>query len=474
MSGCAAADKQQITARAAGSVLTHLGARDYDPVAGRFLTVDPVLDTASPQQMNGYSYGNNNPIGNSDPAGTDPAGACSFWDNRRCGPHNKPPSCGSSASCDHDSGADQYVPPPGGGTSQGGGSDPRSAVVANAQCNYETGHPCTGTSEYADCALQQIDRAELDAALNQADGGGILAYLSIVGNFLCGLTGSGGGHNASAPCRGTSGKDSYKAGSYVSWLSIVLPGGEGRADARAGSKAAAETGEGAATTVGRDAAQSCLNSFTADTPVTLADGTQEPISKVKVGDKVLATDPETGETRSEPVEQLIRHSGEHAMVHISLADGSVLDATGGHPIWDATTGQFAQASKLQPGDKIETSNGQLITITALTGYSADLTAYNLQISTIHTYYAGSTPVLVHNSCDPMSFNQMNQAIQRGQAPKGIYRIDRGKVPGAEQPHAVFGRGQGAPSLNIDGTWKHGYVDLTNSQTEWLRSNGWNI
>lgn len=34
----------------------------------------------------------------------------------------------------------------------------------------------------------------------------------------------------------------------------------------------------------------------------------------------------------------------------------------------------------------------------MTGYTADLTAYNLQISTIHTYYAGTTPVLVHNSC----------------------------------------------------------------------------
>jgi hypothetical protein len=28
-----------------------------------------------------------------------------------------------------------------------------------------------------------------------------------------------------------------------------------------------------------------------------------------------------------------------------------------------------------------------------------LTAYNLQISGIHTYYVGVTPVLVHNSCE---------------------------------------------------------------------------
>lgn len=32
--------------------------------------------------------------------------------------------------------------------------------------------------------------------------------------------------------------------------------------------------------------------------------------------------------------------------------------------------------------------------------SADLTVYNLTIDGIHTYYAGTTPTLVHNSCGP--------------------------------------------------------------------------
>lgn len=95
---------------------------------------------------------------------------------------------------------------------------------------------------------------------------------------------------------------------------------------------AADTGGTAA----EDLAKSCVNSFTADTPVTMADGSTKPIKDVKVGDKVLATDPQTGETRAEPVVALIRHSGEHSMVLVTLADGSVLDATGGHKVWDAT------------------------------------------------------------------------------------------------------------------------------------------
>jgi RHS repeat-associated protein len=52
--------------------LTHLGAREYDPATGRFASVDPVLDTGSPQQMNGYGYANNSPASLADPQGTDP------------------------------------------------------------------------------------------------------------------------------------------------------------------------------------------------------------------------------------------------------------------------------------------------------------------------------------------------------------------------------------------------------------------
>ncbi|WP_051366085.1 putative adhesin [Hamadaea tsunoensis] len=50
--------------------LTHLGAREYDPGTGRFISVDPELDTSDPQQLNAYTYSNNNPITLSDPAGT--------------------------------------------------------------------------------------------------------------------------------------------------------------------------------------------------------------------------------------------------------------------------------------------------------------------------------------------------------------------------------------------------------------------
>ncbi|MFC0629269.1 RHS repeat-associated core domain-containing protein [Kribbella deserti] len=54
----------------ASTRLTHLGAREYDSKMGRFISVDPVMDLSDPQSLNGYSYGNSNPLVYTDPAGT--------------------------------------------------------------------------------------------------------------------------------------------------------------------------------------------------------------------------------------------------------------------------------------------------------------------------------------------------------------------------------------------------------------------
>lgn len=48
---------------------THLGAREYDPNTGRFLSVDPLVNYGDPQTLHGYAYSNNSPITYSDPDG---------------------------------------------------------------------------------------------------------------------------------------------------------------------------------------------------------------------------------------------------------------------------------------------------------------------------------------------------------------------------------------------------------------------
>jgi len=49
--------------------LTHLGAREYDPALGRFVSGDPVFDDGDPQSWSGYAYAGNSPVTSSDPSG---------------------------------------------------------------------------------------------------------------------------------------------------------------------------------------------------------------------------------------------------------------------------------------------------------------------------------------------------------------------------------------------------------------------
>ncbi|MCC0098955.1 hypothetical protein K7B10_30100 [Streptomyces flavotricini] len=49
--------------------LTHIGARDYDPLIGRFISVDPIMDLKDSQQLHGYTYANQNPWTYWDPTG---------------------------------------------------------------------------------------------------------------------------------------------------------------------------------------------------------------------------------------------------------------------------------------------------------------------------------------------------------------------------------------------------------------------
>ncbi|MFJ4678554.1 RHS repeat domain-containing protein [Kitasatospora sp. NPDC088783] len=49
--------------------LENLGAREYDPVIGRFLSVDPLLESGDPNQTNGYAYSGNDPVTGADPTG---------------------------------------------------------------------------------------------------------------------------------------------------------------------------------------------------------------------------------------------------------------------------------------------------------------------------------------------------------------------------------------------------------------------
>jgi hypothetical protein len=138
----------------------------------------------------------------------------------------------------------------------------------------------------------------------------------------------------------------------------------------------------------------------------MADGTGKPIEQVEVGDEVLATDPETGETGGRTVVATIAGQGRKDLVELTIdTDGPTGDETGtviataAHPVWVPGQDRWLDTSDLRPGDELRTRDNTQVTVQATESDSRYQTVHNLTIAGIHTYYvlAGNTPVLVHNS-----------------------------------------------------------------------------
>ncbi|GAA4235731.1 hypothetical protein GCM10022254_43610 [Actinomadura meridiana] len=184
-----------------------------------------------------------------------------------------------------------------------------------------------------------------------------------------------------------------------------------------GAAGAAATGAaiGAATGAAFGGAASRLSrggchSFTAVTPVLLADGSAKPISKVKVGDKVLASVP-GGHTETHTVQRVIVTRTDHDFVDLTIATDhpgrgppASLTTTATHPFYDITQSAFVDAAHIKPGDKLQQPDGTTATVTKTRHYTTTQVTYDLTINGLHTYYvvAGTTPILVHN-CDPVKY-----------------------------------------------------------------------
>jgi RHS repeat-associated protein len=144
----------------------------------------------------------------------------------------------------------------------------------------------------------------------------------------------------------------------------------------------------------------CANSFSADTPVLMADGTTQPIGDLRPGDHVLSTDPTTAGTSSRQVTAThINRDGDLLDVTVSTGIGrAILHTTQNHPFWDATTAAWTPAVQLHPGDKLHSQGSLDATIIDIQPTAGTNDMHNLTVADVHTYYvvAGDTPVLVHN------------------------------------------------------------------------------
>nr|MDT0661638.1 polymorphic toxin-type HINT domain-containing protein [Micromonospora sp. DSM 115978] len=384
--------------------LTHLGAREYDPEIGRFISVDPVMDLTDPQQIHGYTYANNSPITLSDPTGLDPGGgqAC---DNGPCSPTwgqpgpPKPPGGSSGGN-----------KPPAGGSIAGADRDIAETTERNKNLFLETfseDNPyCQAPGNAARCAsARDAVRSGYDpynAWIEIMCGNGPFTNTSCMNSlgyrWNCGL----------APCPAliTDGGEILAgvAGGVEVMGGRGLIGGMRSAATNASqlaqlTKLAAQGGGGgrlgAVNALGLKLA-SAFCSFAGDTPVLMADGTTKPISKIKIGDEVLAADPETGEQGPRRVTHLWIH--DDTVVNLEI-DGATVITTEDHPFWNDTDRQWQPADALDPGDALLTANGERAPVGRMNDLNRTLSVYNLTVTDIHTYYvlAGNTPVLVHNS-----------------------------------------------------------------------------
>lgn len=138
--------------------------------------------------------------------------------------------------------------------------------------------------------------------------------------------------------------------------------------------------------------------FGAGTPVLTEKGPM-PIEQVTVGMRLQSRDEKTGETKLEPVLQLIRHDSRpmYSLVLLSQ-DGRVsrIEVSDNHPFWVLGHG-WTDSGKLQRGMQVQGFDRRPVTVVNLQAEGRSAPTYNFTVAEFHTFFAGDVPVLVHNA-----------------------------------------------------------------------------
>ncbi|MER7748479.1 polymorphic toxin-type HINT domain-containing protein [Streptomyces bacillaris] len=345
--------------------LTHLGAREYDPTIGRFISPDPVLTLGDPQQIHGYTYAKNNPVTFADPSGlmvpecANPSQygiVCKGGVPVRSGkPKDKGKGSGKGSG-------------KGGSSSKNGNDGPRKVVVTVVvqapTCGTGRDNPVSNRN----CAIP-VPRDS--GQVGFLDGGKLIIKELVLPDT-----------KAWTECLTEAKWQS------CAWASTDLPW----------LKAVKLT---KITKLKKGVPSGC-KCFLAGTGVLLAGGAVKKIEDVELGDKVLATDPVTGETSEREVTATIVTDEDRQFTDLTIAtpDGQEqLTATHEHPFWSVSEEEWTEAGKLKPGTTLRTDEGRTVEVVATRQYESRARTYNLTVEGVHTYYvlAGATPVLVHNS-----------------------------------------------------------------------------
>ncbi|MET9274465.1 polymorphic toxin-type HINT domain-containing protein [Kribbella sp. NPDC003557] len=435
--------------------LTHLGAREYDPKLGRFISVDPLVDVADPQTLNGYRYGNNNPSTFSDPDGLM---------EKEESYHNGETADWTDEEFQHWLDTKE---------------EPDRTVKKREE--REQVQKITKHREAKEQAKKKIKKVIKDLVKIVADELGVTDALNCFTNGDVGACVATGVTVLSSFAGGIAGKliSKYLLHAKRAWKLI------GRIKELVGE--AIDGIKGLRKAEDELKAASCVaNSFVPGTLVLLANGTRKPIEQVKLGDKVLATDPTTGLSSAQPVIRTIIGHGTKDLVDVQVAaSGSggvtksgIVTATAGHRFYLPLLNRWVDAGDLVAGDRLASAGShQAMRVSAVRRYARIATVYNLTVQKTHTYYVAaesSGPALVHNckSRDPATGGLDDAAYDRLSGSHGsdvaegvdyqVKRMHDGSATAGD--HEIPGIGHDPDGLgDYFGSWR-GRLTHTDSQT----------
>ncbi|MFE7130735.1 RHS repeat-associated core domain-containing protein [Streptomyces sp. NPDC057638] len=440
--------------------LTHLGAREYDPSTGRFISVDPLLEADKPQTLNGYTYAAQNPLTFTDPTGL----------GLGCGPH-------MMADCPkNDPNGDGVVNPgypntnrPIGGGGKTAARPPssnrppviqrdRDSVVIHGQ-RIPTQTELMGIMKHSYHERlgyqRNLENWARSACMGQtsdfcvaADGLGwfgnspdmdVLEVLGVRDYVDC-AQGDGGGSCKRAAGDAVITAVTSAAGKVAKAAFKLVKANLKRKKAVPASCLFAMAG----------------NSFKAGTLVLMADGTTKPIEEVRVGDEVLATDPETGLTSAQKVTAELVHRDDDLLdVHVRTEDGdrAVINTTAHHAFWDLATRSWKPAGALTGESRLTAPSGGIADVTGSVRRPGTSLMYDLSISAVRTYYvlAGTTPVLVHNcgTADPHSFKR-TEALSGNASKRNVDNLTSSMKQGGWQGDPIKVAQHGGELYVLDG------------------------
>ena len=427
----------------ASTGLTQIGARAYDSALGRFISPDPVMDVTDHQQMHGYVYANNNPVSFTDPDGLFIASLIArsirfalsvaapafarYGVNIYTVPGVKTVT----------NWANRFSPP---GSGNGGTtyqSQKQAEAYRQAKAEKEEAQK---KMVAAATALAQVvaDELGITAGLECFTTGDLGACGETAINLA--LTFAGGLPLKIAAKYGLRWGKAAELGRKLKALGgDLVKGIDELTQANKRMSSICPTGT--------------RNSFVPGTAVVMADGSTRPIDEVDIGEKVLATDPETGEQTARTVLATIIGTGAKTLVEITVdpttereaagedgaaeaedersgipgpvVAGDVVIATDGHPFWVPDLGLWVDAVDLAPGMWLQTSTGTWVQVSAVQVWTQAATVHNLTVQGVHTYHvgAGDLDVLNHN-CGGRKLKEGEQYIYRAVKGEELDQVKR--------------------------------------------------